>query len=50
MKWNHDQPVPLFKRLDLDEILETENQFVDEAETLQHNRETTKNQETEMKR
>ena len=46
MKWNHDQPVPLFKRLDLDEILETENQFVNEAEKLQDNREETpKNQE-----
>ena len=36
MKWNHDQPTPLFKRLDLDEILETENQLIDESETSQN--------------
>ena len=30
MTWNSDEPVPLFKRLDLDEILESEQALVEE--------------------
>tara|TARA_B100001778_G_scaffold310613_1_gene292923 strand:+ start:4515 stop:6590 length:2076 start_codon:yes stop_codon:yes gene_type:complete len=45
MKWNHDQPTPLFKRLDLDEILETENQLIDESETSQNSHQEPVNKE-----
>ena len=45
MKWNHDQPTPLFKRLDLDEILETENQLIDESETSQDSHQDPVNKE-----
>lgn len=45
MKWNHDQPTPLFKRLDLDEILETENQLIDESETSQNSHQDSVNKE-----
>ncbi|DAC11524.1 MAG TPA: methionine--tRNA ligase, partial [Candidatus Poseidoniales archaeon] len=45
MKWNHDQPIPLFKRLDLDEILGTENQLIDESETSQNSHQDPVNKE-----